>query len=124
MAIYNPYIDSINVLATDVNGPSYLKESSEIRLVLEDANSPVTRKFQEKMYKSIIDKAHIDFGDIPVSKGNIRNYKGYNTMCETLNVISKLAQEDKAPNVEPPKTSLLFVAAITIIPSFASNPSI
>lgn len=100
MAIYNPYIDSINVLATDVNSPSYLKESEEIRLVLEDANSPVTRKYQEKMYKSIIDKAHIDFGDIPVSKGNIRNYKGYNTMCETLNVISKLAQEDKAPNVE------------------------
>ena len=100
MSTYNIYRDSIDILATDVNGPSYVKESSEIRLVLEDVNSPVTRKYQEKLYKSVMDKAHVDFGDIPASKGNIKNYKGYPTMCQTLDVIEKLAQEDKAPMVE------------------------
>ena len=97
---YNVYKDSIDILATESEGSAYKKESSEIRLILEDANSPIARKYQEKLYKSIINKAHIDFGDIPTSKGNIKNYKGYLTMCETLGVVEKLAQDDKAPMVE------------------------
>ena len=74
-------------------------ESEEIRLVLEDANSPVTRKYQEKLFQAVLDKAHIDFGDIPKSAGNIRNYSGYNTMMETLSTIEKLANEEKATQV-------------------------
>lgn len=100
MSTYNIYKDSIDILATEVGGPNYMKESAEIRLMLEDANSPITKKYQEKLYKSIIDKAHINFGDIPVSKGNIKNYKGYPTMCQTLDTIENLARDDKAPMVE------------------------
>ena len=97
--MYNPYYESIKVLAD--NGASLLfKESEEIGLILEDGNSPVTRKYHEKMYRSIIDKAHIDFGDIPKSHGNIKNYSGYPTMMDTLNTIMKLAEEEKAPNVQ------------------------
>jgi hypothetical protein len=95
---YNPYLESVKVLA-DPESPSYIKESGEIQVVLEDVNSPVTRKYQEKMYKSIIDKAHIDFGDIPKSTGNIKNYSGYPTMIDTLNTIINLAEEQKAPQV-------------------------
>ena len=97
---YNPYTESTKVLCTEeARTPSYIKESEEIRMVLEDANSPITRKYHEKMYKSIIEKAHIDFGDIPKSAGNIRNYSGYPAMTETLKVIQALAEEEQAPNV-------------------------
>lgn len=96
--IYNAYTESVKVLSTMEN-PSYTKESEEIQAVLEDANSPVTRKYHEKMYKAVIDKAHIDFGDIPKSNGNIKNYSGYPTMIDTLNVLSKLAEEEKAMQV-------------------------
>jgi len=95
---YNAYTESVKVLSTMEN-PSYTKESEEIQAVLEDANSPVTRKYHEKMYKAVIDKAHIDFGDIPKSNGNIKNYSGYPTMIDTLNVLSKLAEEEKAMQV-------------------------
>lgn len=95
---FNPYYESIKVLA-DEEAP-FFKEAESIGLVLEDADSPVTRKYHEKMYKSIINKAHIDFGDIPKSTGNIRNYSGYATMIDTLNTIMKLAEEQKAPNVQ------------------------
>ena len=97
---FNPYLESRKILTTlDESDKNYFKESQEIQLILEDADSPVTRKYQEKLYKSVIDKSHIDFGDIPKSAGNIRNYVGYPTMCQTLDVIEKLAEEEKVPMV-------------------------
>ena len=87
--------ESIDILVSDVNSPSYYTEASKIRTILEDAESPITRKFQEKMYRAILDKAHIDFDDIPKSKGNIRNYSGYPTMIETLDTMEALAKESK-----------------------------
>lgn len=98
---YNPYFESIKVLSNNSgNKSSFIKESQTIQTILEDVNSPTTRKYHEKMYKSIIDKAHIDFGDIPRSTGNIRRYSGYPTMVETLQVIMNLAIENEAPNVQ------------------------
>ena len=75
----NPYTESKKILATlDESDKGYFAESERIQYILEDADSPITRKYQEKLYKSIINKAHIDFGDIPKSNGNIRNYTGSN----------------------------------------------
>lgn len=95
MLRFDPYFESVQVLRT---GES-IYENDIIRTVLEDANSPVTRKYQEKMYKSVINKAHIDFGDIPKSNGNIRNYSGYAIMTDTLNALKQLATDAKANNV-------------------------
>lgn len=94
----NMYTEAIKILV-DTSKPGYIKEASEIQYILEDVNSPVTRKYQEKLYKSVINKAHIDFGDIPKSAGNIRNYTGYNSMIDTLNTIINLATEQKVPSV-------------------------
>lgn len=91
--MYNLYTESLLVLRDGINSDEY------VQAILEDANSPVTRKYQEKLYESIINKSHIDFGDIPKSNGNIRNYSGYNSMVETLDVIANLAIEKKANNV-------------------------
>lgn len=91
--MYNLYTESLLVLRDGINSDKY------VQTILEDANSPVTRKYQEKLYESIINKSHIDFGDIPKSNGNIRNYSGYNSMVETLDVIANLAIEEKANNV-------------------------
>lgn len=101
MIYFNPYTESVKVLSSDEidSRLDLIKESSNIQLILEDVNSPVTQKYQEKMYKSVMNKAHIDFGDIPKSSGVIRNYSGYNTMYDTLLTIQKLAEEDKANNV-------------------------
>ena len=72
---------------------NYGQKIDEAILLLEDANSPVTRQLQVKLYDSIIDKAHIDFGDIPKSAGNIRDYSGYGSMTDTLITIKNLAVE-------------------------------
>lgn len=93
----NTYFESVKILAE--NPDEYLKESEAIIAILEDANSPVTRSYQEKMYNAVLNKAHIDFGDIPKSAGNIRNYSGYNNMIETLQVVKKLAEEYRSNTV-------------------------
>ena len=41
-------------------------------------------------FDKVIEKGHVDFGDIPTSKGNIENYKGYQNMVEILDVIAAI----------------------------------
>lgn len=95
----NLFKESVDILVTDLDSPSYYKEAEEIRTILEDVNSPVTRSFQEKLYLSVLNKGHIDFDKIPESKGNIRNYVGYPNMIETLKTVKELAKEGKAATV-------------------------
>lgn len=72
----------------------------KIQCILEDVTSPITRTFKEKLFQSVIDRSHIDFGDIPKSKGVIEKYSGYNAMNETLDVLLKIAREEKAKDLE------------------------
>lgn len=75
------------------------REQKQIETILEDANSPITNKYLEKLYDSVISKAHIDFDDIPNSKGNIVEYKGYTNMIEILENVTNLASENKSESV-------------------------
>ena len=97
---FNPLFESANILYNEEG--NYGAEIKKIMTVLEDVNSPVTRKYQETLFKSVIDKGHVDFGDIPNSAGNIKNYKGYQPMVETLNVIEKLAAEQNVKDGKKP----------------------
>lgn len=76
------------------------------RMILEDVNSPVNVKYKEKLYQSVIDKGHIDFGSIPASKGDITKYSGYTNMMEVLNVIMKLGTAEKSNAVKYAKIVL------------------
>lgn len=91
--------DSIKILVESTDTKSYGSEYVSVKTILEDANSPITRKYQEKLFQSIIDKKHIDFGDIPKSAGNIKAYTGYNNMMDVLNSIDGLANEQKNKEV-------------------------
>lgn len=102
------FVESVRILANNEPGTiEYANEAEEIRAVLEDVNSPVTRKYHEKLFGSVLNKAHIDFGDIPKSEGYIKQYKGYPAMAETLEVVKKLALEEHNKEV------LKYVATIT-----------
>lgn len=95
---YNVLYESICIL-NDTDKPITGYESRRIQTVLEDANSPVTKKYQEKLFQSIIDKKHIDFGSIPESSGNIKSYSGYNNMIQIIDIVSKLAMDEKNKEV-------------------------
>lgn len=95
--LFNPMRAAVNIL-TESENPSIMEER-EIQAVLEDASSPVTTKYLEKLYDSVIEKGHIDFDDIPLSKGNIVEYKGYTNMVEVLENIMRLASDGKSESV-------------------------
>lgn len=94
---FNPYYESMLILSE--NEQLSYRESKDLQAVLEDVNSPVTRKLEEKLFQSVIDKKHINFGSIPLSKGNIKDYEGYSAMEGTLNTIKDLVAENKAGDV-------------------------
>lgn len=68
------------------------KSKGELRLMLEDGESPVVRKMHETLYEEIIEKRHIDFADIPASKGDFKKYKGFDTMVTTLDILHNLSK--------------------------------
>jgi hypothetical protein len=73
----NPLIvPAVNMLMEDTTSKTYGHEFERTVTILEDATSPVTAKYKEKLFDSVIKRGHIDFGDIPASKGNIRTYSG------------------------------------------------
>lgn len=71
---------------------SYLK----VQAILEDVESPITKTYKEKLFESIISRSHIDFGDIPRSKGDITKYSGYQSMMDCLHSLLKVANEEKS----------------------------
>ena len=95
---FNPYYNACMILTESTNAErqTFGYEFDNIQTILEDANSPITAKYKEKLYKSVLEKGHIDFGAIPLSKGNIREYVGYRNMVETLEVISNLGIAEKS----------------------------
>lgn len=117
--MYNPYHNSIMVLmeSTKEDRKNYGYEYSSIQTILENVNSPTTVKYKEKLYKSVLEKGHIDFGNIPESKGNIREYSGYKNMMDVLQVIIELGTVEKSNVVKYANTVL---EAIKNIESLAS----
>ena len=96
MSSFNPYNESANILVGD-EYEKFSKGYVQTRAFLEDTSSPINRKFQERLYQSILDKGHIDFDDIPKSKGDIKKYRGYANMKETLNALEGLDDTKKNP---------------------------
>ena len=94
---FDPMYSAIQVLLESENAS--LKEQREIQMVLEDAESPIRNKYLEKLYDSVISKSHIDFDNIPQSRGNIVEYVGYTNMIEVLENILKLASDSKSESV-------------------------
>ena len=90
---YDPLRTASHILAESTE-PT-LREEREIKTILEDANSPVTNKYIEGLYNSVITKSHIDFDDIPNSKGNITAYSGYTNLIQVLENLERLASDNK-----------------------------
>ena len=117
--IFNPYYNASMILMESAceNRQTRGYEIADIQTILEDANSPITNKYKEKLYKSVMEKGHIDFGAIPLSKGNIREFTGYHSMVDTLDVIITLGTAEKSNVV---KYATVVLDAIKNIESLSS----
>lgn len=98
---YNPLEDSIRILRESA---SSMFEKHEIAAILEDATSPVQMRYNQKIYDAVIQKKHIDFDNIPESKGDIDKYSGTKNMEETLRVIKGMNEFQKTNVIDYVKT--------------------
>lgn len=98
----NPAIDIL------LENASSFKEKQEIRLLTEAEAGPVNSNLVGKLYKSVLDKSHIDFEDIPRSKGDITAYSGYKHMSECVSTLSQLASKSmmKIEDIDTVETAL------------------
>lgn len=94
---FNPYLDSIQIIKESTK--LSITELKDIEAVFEDVEHPVRNKYIEKLYDSVLSKGHVDFDDIPNSKGDLEQYKGYADMISILNNINQLAQDNNGKQV-------------------------
>lgn len=62
----------------------------------------VNNNMVNKLFDSAVSKAHVDFDDIPKSKGDISKYTGYKPMVECLNTLRNIAIKSghKIPEID------------------------
>lgn len=71
------------------------KERRMIMALTESDASKINGSLISNLYKSAINKAHINFDNIPDSEGDIEKYEGYQSMVQTLELLEQLAEAQK-----------------------------
>lgn len=84
------------------------KERREIMALTESDASKVNGSLISNLYKSAINKSHINFDSIPDSEGDIEKYEGYESMVQSLNLLDELAeaQKTKIPETKIVRTAI------------------
>lgn len=66
-------------------------ERNKIFALTEGETSAVDNTMVSNLYKSAVNKAHVDFEDIPESKGDITKYSGYTSMLSVISILKTLS---------------------------------
>ena len=88
----------------------------ELDILTEAETTKLSNVVLSDLYQDIVDKAHVDYGDIPNSKGRIEKYKGTANMIKSLDIIDALCAKDgrnkEAANaVETVKAAIINLSA-------------
>jgi len=75
-------------------------DRNKITALMENEVQSVNNAMVSNFYKSALEKAHVDFEDIPNSKGDITRYSGYQSMAETLDLIEQIADKNNVKIAE------------------------
>ena len=73
------------------NATSFI-ERNQLNSLTEAEMHAVNNAMVTNLYKSAIDKAHIDFDTIPDSRGDITKYTGYAAMKESISIIRQISE--------------------------------
>lgn len=71
------------------------RERRKLYDILENNSVDIGEKMISNLYEKTLNKADIDFADIPLSKGDIEKCRGYILMTSSLSVLSSLTQQSK-----------------------------
>ena len=69
-------------------------ERNKIHALMESEMHAVNNAMVTNLYKSAIEKSHIDFEDIPQSRGDVTKYAGYKSMLQTISLLQEIAAKN------------------------------
>jgi hypothetical protein len=77
-------------------------ERQVITTLTESEVQSVNNTMVSNLYKSAIEKAHIDFDDIPQSKGDVTRYLGYKSLTQSIEILKEISSKNdtKIPELE------------------------
>ena len=83
-------------------------ERRELFSLTEAETLGVNNNMVNKLFQSAVNKSHVDFGDIPKSKGDVTKYSGYKSMVESLDILKNLSLKNshKIPQIETVQKAL------------------
>lgn len=82
------YSYDTSVLNTVLGEHTDMESINYAKIILESNDpSPVRNKLQNKYIESILKKSDMNFGSIPVSRGNLKDWDYYPKMMEVLKII-------------------------------------
>lgn len=87
-------------------------EKKRIMNLTEADLSQVSTNLVSKLYSSAIEKTHVDFGNIPTTKGDFTKYSGYTDMVECLQVVDAIAVKS---NIKIKETEIVSKAIGNIV---------
>lgn len=71
-------------------------ERNQVQALTEADLGRLSQSLVGNMYQSLIEKAHVDFDDIPKSRGRIEKYSGIVSMLKTLDTMSSICEKTNA----------------------------
>lgn len=111
MVSYNIFNHNPVVAFFMENATCYKDKKAAMALTEGDLNQ-VSNNLVSELYKSAINKSHIDFADIPATRGDITKYKGYVDMQQCLDIVDNIAKQS---NVKIKETEVVRTALGNIV---------
>ena len=69
------------------------REKAEIHALTESEVKQINNAMITNLYKSALDKAYMNFDEIPESRGDITKYEGYDNMIGSINLLKELSNK-------------------------------
>ena len=82
-----------------IENASSFAERKEIFALTEAETLKINNEMVAKLFNSALNKRHIDFDDIPNSKGDITKYTGYTSMVSSLSLLKDIVNQSGASKI-------------------------
>lgn len=76
-----------------VENATTFTDKSKINMLTESEEAVITNRMVGNIYQSALKRKEIDFESIPLSKGDIQKFQGYDNMIGTLSTVRQLSNK-------------------------------
>lgn len=87
------------------------REKAEIHALTESEVKQINNAMISNLYKKALDKAYMNFDEIPDSRGDITAYEGYDNMIGSINLLKELSNKG---NIKIKELEILETAVMNI----------